>query len=420
MSNAYQTSSSFAKYCALATTLVFGLMAVIKTAGQDVGTHSVLKPLPMVTEFADPGLIANQPAPSINNELPQAVRTKDLCPLKKPLVCVAEQDEIWLVSARQSHLCWSDLSRIKVSQLQNEAWQPSSLEALTSRHANEKSKTTVVYCHGNRANLDWAQSRGLQVYQSIFQDGHDHTQPSRPPIRFVIFAWKSEQEKIRIRPDYEIKSKRAPVVGKTFGKFLEQFDDSDMVLTGFSLGSQVILTGLTNCELGHHNLPGRYQVALVAPALAPSYVCSSSLERLPENRLIRRTEVVANDDDLAIKVAQKIAAKTCREWLPEFHKLACTSQFAINPIGLHVGEKDISRQHSTTNYYSSEKVRCIHNEMLDQVFAAQNLRPEATPIQEFELTPATPTLQIEEAFDGESVLIGPAELELKLELNPSR
>jgi len=426
MSNASLTTGMFAKHFAPATILLFGLLFVFPTLAQDAELDSVLdrsflKPLSLAPEFTDPGfpiikgpvdplelsVVAEDfPAEDFDptgeaiavlpqgDATPQAVRTKDLCPLKKPLVCVSGLDEIWLVSARRAHLCWSDLSQVEVSLLQNETWQP-----------------TVVYCHGNRTSLDWAQSRGLQVYQSLFQNENNGRQCSRPPVRFVIFTWKSEQEKIRIRNDYEIKSNRAPVVGKTFGKILEQFSDRKMVLSGFSLGSQIILTGLSNCELAQTNLPGRYQVALIAPALNPNFVCGS-LPGLPNNRLIERTEVVANNDDLAIKVAQKLAAKKCRKWLPEFQRLARTSEFAINRIRIHTEENDISRQHSSTNYYNSEKVRCIHREMLDRVYAVQPANLELSTAQEAGPTAVVPNLQIEEALDTQSVLVAPEDTEL--------
>lgn len=330
----------------------------------------------------------------------QAVKTRVNCPLGKRVVCVEGRDEIWLVSARQSHLCWSDLSRIEVSLLQNEVWQPSSLETLVSAHAEDKSRATVVYCHGNRTKLAWAKSRGLQVYQSTFQNEVD--QSTRPPVRFVIFAWKSEQEKTRLRPDYKLKTQRAAVVGMAFGKFLDQFSDRNMLLSGFSLGSQVVLTGLTGGESGRPNIGGRYQVALIAPALDPMFVCRS-LRTLPDVSLIQRTEVVANENDVAIKAAQKLAAKTCREWLPEFKKLACTSAFATNRIQLHEIGDDICRHHTSNNYYNAEKVRCIHWEMLSQVHADQQSNVAPTSMMELEPIEVQPT-QLEPISDfGQSV-----------------
>ena len=312
---------------------------------------------------------------------PQAVETRE-CPLKKCVVCVDARDEIWLVDARQSHLCWSDLSRIKVSLLRDETWQPSSLETLVSAHDSDKSRATVVYCHGNRTKLGWAKSRGLQAYQATYQNEID--QSTRPPVRYVIFAWKSEQEKLRLRSDYKLKTKRASVVGLGFGKFLDQFGDRNMVISGFSLGAQVVLTGLTDGALAGSNLSGRYQVALIAPALDPMFVCSS-LRTLSEVSLIQRTEVVANENDVAIKAAQKLAAKTCREWLPEFRKLACTSEFAINPIQVHEIGDEISRQHNVNNYYTSQKARCIHRKMLEQVYAEQ--QPRLAPVEVVEVEP---------------------------------
>lgn len=387
MNSAYLNYKSFAKYALLTVTLLLGMFFASQIHGQELeilddsaieldsvldhGQQSLV-PVPQVAleVLVDQSTAFGEP---VECEVcgPQAIETKEICLLKKRVVCVAAQDEVWLVSARKAHLC-RDLSQIDVRILQNGNWQTSSLDSLTTEHSIDKSKTTLVYCHGNRTDLSWAKSRGLQVYQNLFESNckQGECRCTRPPVRFVIFAWKSEQEKIRLCRDYQIKSKRAPIVGKTFGRFLGQFGDRDMVLSGFSLGSQVILTGLSGCESSGRNLPGRYQVCLVAPALAPSFVCGS-LGGLADNCLVQRTEVFANEKDRAIKAAQKIAARTCREWLPEFKKLELSSGNAVNPIRVTDVGNDISRQHSTENYYSSNKVRCLHLEMLKQVTSAQ-------------------------------------------------
>ena len=419
MNTAHQTIATKVKTIAFVTVMFLLMLGALPTCGQEHGNFnpagnigveatlsSILAPEESVEHRAQ-----TLELPAIQSELdsqqtldlgtlpckvcqPQAVKTKGKCSLSEQIVCVSGRDEIWLVSARQSHLSPNDPSRLEVSILRDEIWQESSLESLTSAHAADKSRATVVYCHGNRTDLSFAKSRGLQVYQSTFRNEID--QSTRSPVRFVIFAWKSEQEKPRLRPDYELKSRRATAVGSAFRDFLHQFSDRNMLLSGFSLGAQVILAGLTSCEPESTLLDGRYQVALIAPALDPLFVCQS-LRRLPEIDSIQRTEVVANENDFVIKVAQKLSARACKRWLPEFKRF--TNVNSINPITLHEISDEISHRHAIDNYFKSETVRCIHREMLNQVYAAGQERGGLVrwAVTELEPSQAVPTSDLDES-----------------------
>ena len=53
--------------------------------------------------------------------------------------------------------------------------------------------------HGVR-QADLTLDRAIQFYDNSLRNC------DRPPLRFVVFAWKSEAEKARVIPDYKIKS----------------------------------------------------------------------------------------------------------------------------------------------------------------------------------------------------------------------
>ena len=97
-------------------------------------------------------------------------------------VQVDEQDEIWLVDARKSHRCPSDLSLINVRKFENGNWNPSSLENLATDHLMDPSRETVVFIHGNQTDGRWSLTRGIQVYRNLFKNCYD-----RKPIRLVIW-----------------------------------------------------------------------------------------------------------------------------------------------------------------------------------------------------------------------------------------
>ena len=216
-------------------------------------------------------------------------------------VRICPEDDIWLVSARRAHCAPSDLSLLRCSRLRNENWETAELDDLFHSHSSDRTKVTTVYVHGNLTNLKWAKSRGLQFYKTAFQADQ------RPPLRFVIFAWRSDQEKVRAIVDYEIKSKRSVVIGETFGRLLEKFEDRWIVISGFSLGAQVVFSALSMPELQNgDDRVGKYRVAVFAPVFNSDFV-ESELIKYVHNPIVHRTELFLNHSDRAIKLSQWVA-----------------------------------------------------------------------------------------------------------------
>ena len=311
----------------------------------------------------------------------QLIITKKPCHGLAP-VCVSAQDEVWLVSARGAHCNPCEISELKCCWMQNGNWQNASLSDLTARHTVDKSRSTLIYVHGNRTDLDFAKARGLQVYQSALQD----SPCPRPPVRFVVFVWKSEKEIKRPVADFGIKSERAVDVGKTLARLLGQFDDRNLSIVGFSLGTQVILSAITCAQRqGECADLDKYRVALIAPALDPNFV-RKRFSCLPNNQLVEQTDVFLNRHDRAIKAAQLIVRRRSRASITSLHELAGSSRPSANPIRIHDITREISKRHSVTSYVSSPTVRAGLAQMLYDAQGAAYLPMESEPAL---LPPAT-------------------------------
>ena len=296
----------------------------------------------------------------------QSVKVRD--GLGCGVVTVRAQDEVWLVSARQPNQ-----GELTLERLIDGRWATASMAELTEAHATDQQKSTLVYVHGNRTNDVYSRSRGLQFYENIF-----NREELASPVRFVIFAWRSEREKIRPSTDYRVKLQRAVDMGPTLANFLNQFNDRRMVLTGFSLGGQVVLSGLNQLQCQAGNLEevktGKYQVALVTPALKAGD-CENSVASLPSNPFAAKTVVFVNQKDNAIRVAKLVAKVSSRQPSVTLEQVA--SQPACEMLNTIVIE-DITNQvnscHSITKYSAqSSRLRSVVHEMVPMFQGADEL-----------------------------------------------
>ena len=290
----------------------------------------------------------------------QTIRTRNGITCLK--VHIRPQDEIWLVSARQDAQC--DLTAQKLIDGQ---WVAASMAELTQAHVEDQQKTSLVYVHGNRTNEVYARSRGLQFYENIFND-----QLCSGPVRFVIFAWRSEREKVGPAIDFRIKLDRSVALGPTFAGFVDQFEDRRLILAGFSLGGQIVLSSLVQLECQAANDPepkfGKYRVALVTPALKASDALNS-VASLPSNPLVTETVVFINQRDIAIRAASLATRKTGRDPAVTLEQVAqqpadsSTNSVVIEDITLNV-----SRLHSISRYSArSARLQMVINRMANDV-----------------------------------------------------
>ena len=292
-------------------------------------------------------------------------------------VFLDSRDEIWLINARQSHITGPVLENLCVTRAEGSEWVDSSLAELALAHNTDKSLVTVVYAHGNRTDLCWAEARGLQFYRAAFQSPG----ATRRPIRYVMFCWKSESERPRLYPDFRIKSQRSVVVGDTYGKLLGIFNDRNLILAGFSLGAQVVMQGLADNELHGKPLTGKYQVAIFAPAIDPSFVCSG-LRRFAMNPMVEQTKVFLNQRDRAVKAARAIASRG-NNCVASLRELAAQNCMNANQIGIVDITTQVSKSHSIVKYAASQRLRCELNRMVNHVFESANTIQNTQP--EFEM-----------------------------------
>ena len=290
----------------------------------------------------------------------QTIRTRNGFGFRK--VHVRPQDQIWLVSARDENRC-----ELKTEKLINGDWVDASMADLIQSHSIEQQMTSLVYVHGNRTDEIYARSRGLQFYENIF-DGDICS----GPIRFVIFAWRSEREKVRAGPDYRIKCERSVTLGPTFANFVNQFEDRRLILAGFSLGGQIVLSGLVQLEAQAAIDPepklGQYRVALITPALQ-ARDSLTSVATLPFNSLAAETVVFINNKDIALQAAA-VSAKVTKqmpavtlEQIAQQPVSGTTSKVVIEDM---TGE--VSRCHSISRYSArSDRLQTIINRMADDL-----------------------------------------------------
>ena len=140
-----------------------------------------------------------------------------------------------------------------------------------------------------------------------------------------------------------------------------------MVICGFSLGAQVALTALSNPELQQqHEQPGKYRVAIIAPALNSHFV-NSELACYPCNPIVKQTEVFLNRLDCPVKVSQTIARRRTKS---EFsvRDIAGDGRLNCNSIAIRDITREVSRRHSVVSYGRSKCMSFKLAEMLNSTF----------------------------------------------------
>lgn len=273
-------------------------------------------------------------------------------------VQVNDQDELWLVDARSSHSCPSDLSRVNVAKLENGNWIPSTLDNLAFDHLTDTSKDTVVFIHGDLTDDRWSLTRGAQVYRNLFKNCLN-----RRPVRLVIWQWKSERACSGFVRDFYVKSARSKKLGTTLALTLDTFHDRNVTVIGYSLGAQIALSAMQQ----NHPLPVTgehgYRVALIAPALDCDFTTRAASSP-PVGSLIDRIEIFYNSTDRVLKFHDRICEKKFgRNYVPlqQFMQMQMMSlgQVYQCDVGNEVG-----KTHCIVRYSSSPTVQAEINRLI--------------------------------------------------------
>ncbi|MEM7783036.1 MAG: alpha/beta hydrolase [Planctomycetota bacterium] len=289
------------------------------------------------------------------------------------LVCVQPQDRIWLISARKVTPCAGELSELDILSLEGTTWECRSLEDLKAEHVSDPHRESLVFVHGNRYNLEWCKSRGLQFYSRVFANC-----PDRPPVRLILFSWKSETEK-KIRPiqDYRIKSRRSLELSCIFAKVMDYLDERKLLICGYSLGAQIVIKGISEQSPAsrpvHNNL-----ITLIAPAFDP-YYWSTQLESFNRSGLAGPTKVFVNQNDKVICASELFAKKVGRDCLSTSEKIA-TGLMDQKLIHVFDVTAEAPGKHDLNSYLESDTIRCELRESLSKLSADHPL--DVLPIQD--------------------------------------
>ena len=266
---------------------------------------------------------------------------------------VLPQDEIWIVSARASSCDPENVQLLEVKKFENSCWQASTLDALSIAHLNDTSRTTMLYVHGNQTNYEYGVSRGFQFYDNLFVK----YECPRAPVRLVLWLWESDRELPRLYSDYLVKSRRAVSMGKTLTKTLDALGNRKVALVGFSLGAQVVLSSLDQMEAqcgyaGAFDQKGKYNVALIAPASDPKYVCDVARRNI-KCKIVDKSSIIINSDDRAVKAMHFVIRNECPEARDDFAKLAKCKCLPLGETQFFEVSQEVSRKHSIRRYTKS-------------------------------------------------------------------
>ncbi len=287
----------------------------------------------------------------------------------KACYTIPSRDEIWIVSVRDCVPDPENVALFKVLKLESNRWKSTTLSALTTAHQCDTQRATMMYVHGNQTNYEYAIARGFQFYNNLFVD---YDGP-RAPLRLVLWVWKSERELPRLYPDYLIKSERAVLMGKTLTKTLQAMGNRKLAVVGFSLGAQVVMSSLEqlepNCQSASlSSARDQYQIALIAPATDPAYVCDV-IDRNVETSIVEKSTVIVNSDDRAVKAMRVVVRRECPEARDRFSKLARCRRLPLGPIEFFEVSQEISRKHAIERYTKAPTVQRAMNRVLNRVAA---------------------------------------------------
>lgn len=288
---------------------------------------------------------------------PQPVAVKSF--VGTETICVAPQDEVWVVTAQRGCGRCSSVPSFEAERLVGGQWQPNSLSELASCHQSDPDHVTVMIVHGNNTNNDWALTRGMQFYDRMF----GRKPNGRQAVRLVILAWESEKVLPRPCPDYQLKARRAVVVGSGVASLLNDLGGTRPILVGYSLGAQVVLSALT--EMAACDAPDLvgcqqgFEVALIAPALEADFACGD-LALISHNHLITETEIFINRSDRVLLAARFLNRKRCEDRSIEPSLLGMAEQGYLDPNRFHLHDvtREVRNRHSLVNYIESSTIQC--------------------------------------------------------------
>lgn len=261
-------------------------------------------------------------------------------------------DEVWLISARGvADCCVSDLPCMRLC---DGIWQQSCCADLFAANDNQPQCTPVIFVHGYQTGLGDAQLRGLQVYQNLFSC----CQPDHP-IRYVIWAWRSERESRRILKEFTEKAQDAMRLGNAFADTLNRLQSKPPTIIAYSLGAQVSLSALVQSGV-YAGAP--VQLAVIAAATDCGF--SGCCLQMQNCGHISKSYVFCNRCDIAIRAARLSCRLANGKRQEKFEQIAPMFPGQLGDVCIIDITQVASRQHSVVRYTSLPVVKSCINELV--------------------------------------------------------
>ncbi|MDB4766679.1 hypothetical protein OAG71_03210 [bacterium] len=115
-------------------------------------------------------------------------------------------------------------------------------------------------------------------------------------------------------------------------------------------------------------LDSKYQVALIAPATDPSYVCDV-IDRNVDSSIVGLSTIIVNRNDRAVKAMRVVIRRECPEARDEFSDLAREHHFPLGPMEFFEVSKEVSCKHAIERYTKSPTVQRAMTRTLNRVAA---------------------------------------------------
>ncbi len=307
-------------------------------------------------------------------EVKQNGRSK--CHGDKPYVCIRPQDELWIVSARDAHCDASGFVPLHCSRFVDGGFCPAELQALYTAHQTDHSRQTVLFVHGNRTDAGWATSRGAQVYENIFASNL-----CSAPVRYVIWQWRSEPEIKRPIRDYVIKSQRAVRLGPSMARFLRDFEDREIMLIGYSLGSQVLLSAFSNGCMADFPDGRGYSLNFIAAAIDCDFARTVGCLGCPL-QLVDQTNIFQNDGDRVVRASQKVCQRRFGRCVSSLASIVQQGLLALGEVSMYNITNEVGKQHSVVRYTRSMTVRTVIAAAVEQRLEGQDAPPAEQSVLE--------------------------------------
>ena len=281
--------------------------------------------------------------------------------------CLRESDEAWLIKLHDNDGC-PDPTQLTVKQQfpwQQETqpseggWVDRQLADLTQSHLADPGMQTVIYIPGWRSTECSSLRQANQVYAAMIAS------PDLPPVRFVYLVWKSEKTEKRIREDFLKKVEYSKLVGRCLLPMMTQFQNRDVVFVGHSLGAQITLTFLTQCN----TLPDdgtRYKAALVGSVLQCEFAAEVARQKCQLQHQTSRSLILNNDKDFALRASTRwLCAPRLRRSADKIRPIVEQKLVPLGTTEWVDVDLEVGCRHDIAFYVASEEFPCRFARLLN-------------------------------------------------------